>query len=214
LRTSPQLAAERYRGQMTPSARFDAAVSLAREIHHGQTRKGTDIPYLSHLLAVAGLLMEHRATEDQVIAGLLHDAIEDATTLHGAPVTGEHIEALIRDSFGDDVADIVLDCSDATADGSGTKPPWRARKEKYLAHLAEDASDHAVLVSLADKVHNARAIAQDHDHLGDALWGRFNASSEDTAWYYRRLAEIYARRLPGHPLIHELQIAIERTWGR
>jgi (p)ppGpp synthase/HD superfamily hydrolase len=197
---------------MMPTERFDAAVTMARTVHDGQTRKGTDIAYLSHLLAVAGLLMEHGATEDQVIAGLLHDAIEDADTFDGAPVTGDDVEAMIRDAFGDQVADMVVDCSDASADGTGEKPPWRARKEAYLEHLEDEVSDEAVLVSLADKVHNARAIAHDHDHIGDALWDRFSASSTESAWYYRSLAEVYVRRLGDHPLIDELNLAIERTW--
>lgn len=197
---------------MTPTPRFDAAVTMARTIHHGQTRKGTDIAYLSHLLAVAGLLMEHGASEDQVIAGLLHDAIEDATTFDGVKVTGDEVDAMIRDAFGDTVADIVVDCSDATADGTGTKPPWQARKEAYLGHLEHQASDEAVLVSLADKVHNARSIAHDHDRLGDELWDRFSASAAETVWYYRSLADVYERRLGGHPLISELHIAIDRTW--
>lgn len=198
---------------MMPTARFDAAVTMARKIHDTQTRKGTDIAYLSHLLAVAGLLMEHGATEDQVIAGLLHDAIEDAETFDEVPITGDDVEAMIRDTFGDTVADIVIDCSDATADGTGTKPPWQARKEAYLEHLEHQASDEAVLVSLADKVHNARAIAHDHDRLGDELWERFSASSAETAWYYRSLADVYARRLDDHPLIGELHIALDRTWS-
>ncbi len=197
---------------MMPTERFDAAVTMARTVHGGQTRKGTDIAYLSHLLAVAGLLMEHGATEDQVIAGLLHDAIEDATTFDGAPITGDDVEAMICDEFGDQVADMVVDCSDASADGTGHKPPWRERKEAYLEHLENEVSDEAVLVSLADKVHNARAIAHDHDRLGDALWDRFSASSAESAWYYRSLAEVYARRLGDHPLIDELNLANERTW--
>ena len=197
---------------MMPTARFDAAVAMARTIHHGQTRKGTDIAYLSHLVAVAGLLMEHGATEDQVIAGLLHDAIEDAETFDGVEITGDEVEVMIRDAFGDTVADIVVDCSDATADGTRTKPPWQARKQAYLEHLEHQATDDAVLVSLADKVHNARSIAHDHDRLGDELWGRFSASSADSAWYYRSLADVYTRRLGDHPLIGELHIAIDRTW--
>jgi (p)ppGpp synthase/HD superfamily hydrolase len=193
---------------MMPTERLDAAVTLAREIHHGHTRKGTNIAYLSHLLGVASLVMEHGGTEDQVIAGLLHDAIEDATSM-----TGEEVEALIRARCGDAVADIVVDCSDATADGSGMKPPWQARKEAYLKHLSERARADAVLVSLADKVHNARAIAHDYGVLGDALWERFSASSEESAWYYRSLADVYAQRLGDHPLCGELQIAIDRIWG-
>lgn len=184
-----------------PTERFDAAVTLARTLHADQARKGTKVAYLSHLLGVASLVMEYGGDEDQVIAALLHDAVEDAG---GAPT-----EAAIRDQFGDRVADIVRACSDTDV---MPKPPWEERKRAYLEHLV-GVDDTTLLVSLADKVHNARSLASDLSVHGDALWDRFHASSEQSHWYYDSLADIYAERLGETALVAELRSAIARTWG-
>lgn len=166
--------------------RFGEAVGFAVEVHDGQLRKGTTAPYVSHLLAAASLLLEMEgADEDEAIAALLHDTLED----HPDKVSAD----LLRQRFGDKVADIVVACSDAT---SHPKPPWRQRKEAYIAHL-RGAPPHVLRVALADKLHNARSILTDLKEHGPALWERFKAPPDQQAWYYRSVAAVFAERLPG-----------------
>ncbi len=177
-----------------PWTRLTDASAMAFRIHAEQRRKGTAIPYVSHLLAVAAIVLEHGGDEEQACAGLLHDAIEDG---------GAEWEAVIFDKFGSRVAGIVRACTDADTQ---PKPPWRARKEAYLAHL-EDAEPDTLLVSAADKLHNARAIVTDLRTHGPAMFARFNAGQEGTLWYYGALSGVFARRLPG-PLARELSDAV------
>lgn len=163
---------------------FVDALGYAAELHSRQTRKGGDTPYVGHLLSVAGLVIEAGGTEAQVIAALLHDAAEDQG--------GEEVLTAIRARFGEDVAGIVAACSDTF---ETPKPPWRERKEAYLRHLAWGQPD-AQLVSLADKVDNARAILRDFRQHGDALWERFNVHDpEEHLWYYRSLHQVFQPRL-------------------
>ena len=176
---------------MIPSARFRDALVFACELHAQQRRKGTDIPYVAHLLAVTAIALEHGATEDEAIAAALHDAVEDQG---GAPTLEE-----IRRRFGDAVASIVEHCSDTD---EVPKPPWRARKEAYIARLAT-APRSALLVSASDKLHNARSILCDARSLGDALWPRFAGGRDGTLWYYRALVTAFQAALPG-PLVDEL----------
>lgn len=164
--------------------RFDRAFLLASELHRQQVRKESGVPYLSHLLAVASLALEHGADEDQAIAALLHDAVED----QGGMPTAARIHA----AFGQRVHDLVLALTDAVVT---PKPPWRARKQAYLAHLAKAPTD-VLLVSACDKVHNARAIVADHAASGPDLWQRFSGGRDGTLWYYRELAAIFAARGP------------------
>ncbi len=164
------------------SERLSDAFALAAHLHAGQTRKGTGIPYLSHLLAVAALVMENGGDADQVIAALLHDGPEDRG--------GEATLAEIRQRFGERVARIVLECSDTF---ETPKPPWRARKEQYIGIL-ENAAPDTYLVSIADKVHNLGTIVRDYRELGEALWQRFTKDGPDVLWYYSTLLEIYETR--------------------
>jgi GTP pyrophosphokinase len=163
---------------MTLTARFEEALVLAVRLHAGQTRKGTDTPYISHLLAVTGIVLEHGASEDEAIAALLHDAAEDAG--------GRETLETIRDRFGETVAGIVAGCTDSW---TIPRPPWRGRKEAYIAHLRE-APASVRLVSAADKLHNARTILADYRALGESLWSRFNGGREGTLWYYRALVDV------------------------
>jgi len=166
------------------TSKFVEAVAYAHEKHKDQIRKGTDIPYLGHLLSVAGFVVEADGTETEAIAALLHDAPEDQG--------GEATLAEIREKFGDDVASIVAECSDTF---ETPKPPWRERKANYTRHLSE-ASDSALLVSLADKLHNARAILRDYRDVGDQLWQRFSVKDpQQHLWYYRSLRDVYAQRV-------------------
>jgi (p)ppGpp synthase/HD superfamily hydrolase len=162
------------------TSRYGKALKWAAELHVDQGRKGTTIPYVSHVLAVSGLVLEHGGDEDQAIAGLLHDAIEDCD------VSKDEIEA----RFGSVVARIVVACSDTDV---SPKPPWLERKEAYLAHLPSVDAD-VLLVSLADKLHNVRTLAEDLDRDGEPTLTRFRGGSEGTRWYYRRLLEVYQAR--------------------
>jgi (p)ppGpp synthase/HD superfamily hydrolase len=168
--------------------RFVDALAYATQLHEPQRRKGTNVPYVAHLLAVAGLVLEDGGGEDEAIAALLHDAVEDTA------VTVADIDA----RYGPKVAAIVQGCSDTA---EMPKPPWRARKESYIAHLA-DAPPEVVRVSLADKVHNARSILFEYRLMGEDLWGRFNPDA-DQAWYYRSLVDVF-RRVSRSPLVDEL----------
>lgn len=186
--------------------RFVEALSFAHETHITQVRKDTTIPYVSHLLSVAGLVLESGGDEDLAIAALLHDAVEDAED-----ISGEEMSDRIRAKFGDRVADIVDGCSDAKSSPGGSKPPWRARKEAYLEHL-RSATNDVLRVSIADKVHNARSIATDQDRFGEKLWERFSSTSEESRWYYTSLRDIYRERIGDSYLINELEIALARIW--
>lgn len=180
--------------------RFEEAIVWATRLHGQQTRKGAGTPYLAHLLAVTSLVLEHGATEDEAIAALLHDAIED----QGGATTREQI----RLRFGPTVEKIVVECSDSEVT---PKPPWRERKEAYIAHIAH-ASPSARLVSLADKLHNARAILADYRLIGEALWTRFTGGREGTLWYYRTLADVFQTVHP-HPLTDELARVVAEIEG-
>ncbi|MCU0487833.1 MAG: HD domain-containing protein [Anaerolineales bacterium] len=177
---------------MILTERFQRAFELAFSLHAGQTRKGTDIPYISHLISVAALVMENGGEEDQVIAGLLHDAVEDS----GGLATLN----LIRDQFGERVAEIVDGCTDTYL---LPKPPWRTRKEEYLAHLTSSPPETR-LVSLADKLHNARSLLSDVRHSGPAVWDRFNGGKTGSLWYYRALSDFFTKNDPS-PMADELE---------
>lgn len=173
--------------------RFSEAVEYARAAHDGQIRTGTNIPYLYHLLGVAGYVLEYGGTEDQAIAGLLHDVLEDC---------GEEHEAIIRERFGDTVAAIVSDCTDGTAAAKAShaspeakRADWLQRKLTYLDHL-KIAPEISLLVSGCDKLHNARSIVQDLESpsVGTKVFQRFTAKRDGTLQYYESLARIFTER--------------------
>jgi (p)ppGpp synthase/HD superfamily hydrolase len=170
---------------MMMTERFDAALAYASALHRRQFRKGARIPYISHLMAVSSLVLEHGGNEDQAIAGLLHDAVEDQG---GIEVLQE-----IERRYGPAVAEIVADCTDAWTD---PKPAWRARKEAYLTKLPGEKPG-SLLVSLADKTHNARSILFDHSMIGAEIWNRFSVRRDQTLWYYRSLSDVFTDVLPG-----------------
>lgn len=165
--------------------RYDDALIYASNLHRSQVRKGTDIPYLSHLLSVSALVLKNGGDEDQAIAGLLHDAVED----QGGAATLEDI----RQRFGDRVADFVADCTDAW---SVPKPPWRERKEAYVAAIP-GRSPESLLISLADKTDNARAILGDFREIGDQVWERFSGKKDGTCWYYQTISQLFSEHCPG-----------------
>ena len=167
------------------TSRYDDAFRYAHHLHRAQTRKGSGVPYVAHLMAVSSLVVEHGGDEDQAIAALLHDAAED----QGGAATLEDISR----QFGHDVAAIVSDCTDSWED---PKPAWRPRKEAYLRLLGTKPA-RSLLVSLADKTHNAEAILTDYLTIGDEIWNRFNGGADGTRWYYGALNGLFSSLLPG-----------------
>jgi (p)ppGpp synthase/HD superfamily hydrolase len=184
---------------LVTTGRFASALVYAHEIHHAQTRKGTGIPYVAHILGVAAIAMEYGADEDEAIGALLHDAAEDGG--------GEARLAEIRARFGDAVGDIVLGCSDSLVEDPEDKLPWRDRKENYLAHV-EAASPSVCLVSASDKLHNVRAITRDFREHGEDVWDRFQGKRDGTLWYYEAVADALLRRY-WSPLTRDLQREVD-----
>lgn len=174
------------------SSRFTEALTYATELHANQVRKSSGVPYISHLLGVTSIALEYGANEDEAIAALLHDAIED----QGGAATREEI----RRRFGNTVTDIVDACTDAEII---PKPPWKQRKEAYIATIPQ-ASPSIILVSAADKLHNARSILKDYRALGETVWERFKGGKDGTLWYYRAVIEAFIAK-GTTPLIEELE---------
>ncbi len=175
------------------TSRFQDALTYTSRIHAAQVRKGSRVPYISHLLAVASLVIEAGGDEDQAIAALLHDAVEDQ------PRGGKTVKE-IRRKFGERVLEIVLACTDAM---THPKRPWIDRKREYIARARTHSPD-ARLVSVADKLHNTRSILADHRRMGDKIFDRFSASREEVLWYYRSLADVYTEAGDGTGLSAEL----------
>jgi (p)ppGpp synthase/HD superfamily hydrolase len=166
---------------------FVKAVKRACEWHDGQVRKGAGVPYVSHLLGVASIVLEAGGDEELAIAALLHDAIEDQPE--------EASPKKIRKEFGKRVAAIVVECSDREHGVEGTPANWRDRKEAYVEGL-RGASGDVLLVSCADKLHNARSLLRDLIQEGEGVWDRFNESDPaQQLWYYRALAEVFGERI-------------------
>jgi (p)ppGpp synthase/HD superfamily hydrolase len=174
--------------------RLQRAFRYAAEKHAGQTRKQTAVPYLSHLMAVASLVLEAGGDEDLAIAALLHDVVEDCG---GTPTLRD-----VEKKFGPRVAKVVEGCTDTVLD---PKPPWRQRKEDYLREL-KDADSDTRLVSAADKLHNVRSILMDYRQQGETIWSRFNGKKDGTLWYYRALSDEF-QRAPNR-LTEELEIGV------
>ena len=161
------------------TARFEAALIYATRLHADQKRKISGVPYIAHLLSVAALVLEAGGTEEEAIAALLHDSIEDQG--------GKAIREEIRQSFGDTVVAIIDGCTEWD---TPPKPPWQERKNRYLENLRH-ASVSVRRVSLADKLHNARSLIADWQQSGDSIWTDFKAGREGTLWFYRSLVEVY-----------------------
>ncbi len=174
--------------------RYSQALQFAFKLHKDQKRKATPIPYLSHLISVSALVLEHGGNEDEAIAALLHDAVEDQG---GLPTLIK-----IERKFGKKVAKIVEGCTDCH---SVPKPPWKQRKEKYLDRLVRESAS-IQLVSAADKLHNVRTLIADYRVFGDNLWKRFTAGRDGTLWYYAAVSDIL--KLGKTPIALELDRAV------
>jgi GTP pyrophosphokinase len=174
------------------SDKYKSALKYVFDLHRDQYRKGSQKPYLSHLLAVSALVMENGGTEIEAISALLHDAVEDQGGLETL--------AEIRRLFGEEVASIVEACSDSMIT---PKPPWCNRKEAYLKKL-EGASPSVILVSQADKLHNLRSILQDYRERGEELWDKFRGGKDGSLWYYHQLIKVYQKH-GSNPILTELE---------
>ncbi len=182
--------------------RFRDALVWAAELHEDQKRKGGDVPYVSHLIGVASIVLEHGGDEDQAIGALLHDALEDQA--HKMSPNE------IRARFGDKVEEIVEACTDGDPEEQRDRDParWRVRKQVYIDQIATKPRE-ALLVSMADKLYNARAILEDFREIGDKLWPRFTAGRDGNLWYYRAMLTAFKARIEDRPgggirLWHEL----------
>ncbi len=184
------LEARRELGCGPLTERFDEAMLFAMRHHREQLRKGSRVPYMTHLMSVSALVMEHGGTEDQAIAALLHDAVEDAPPGQGGAVLVE-----IRERFGAAVADMVAACSDGLNDSGERNGTWKERKQAYVDGLPHKSLD-ALLVTAADKTHNGLCIAADVRRYGVEFWKTFNASSPELVWYYTSIRNVVAERLP------------------
>ncbi|MDK8879507.1 HD domain-containing protein [Corynebacterium sp. MSK008] len=182
------------------SPRLIKAINTAAWAHRDHVRKGTDIPYVSHVYGVMHLVSQVTDDEDVLIAALFHDILEDVPEEYSAERMGEE--------FGDRVVELVRG---VTKDSSLSS--WQDRSDAYLAHLRE-ADDGSVLISAADKLHNLLSIHADLDELGDELWARFNSGKERQLWWYRSVADLVQERLPGNPLGEELARQVERLEAR
>jgi len=188
--------------------RFLDALDYAVRLHGTDVKKGTSIPYAAHLLGVCALVLLDGGTEDEAVAALLHDALED----HPAE-TGREI---IAKRFGDKVLAIVDMCTDTPMDyKGGPKPPWRQRKSAFLQRLAVEGQS-GLRVALADKLDNARSILADYRQAGESVWGRFNAGKQDQLWFFRSLAEVFRSAGARGFLLDEFERTVselERTAG-
>ncbi len=181
--------------------RFKDALWMATDLHANHRRKGSGIPYIAHLLGVASLVLEYGGNEDETIAALLHDAVEDQG--------GKPTRQKIAEKFGETVAQIVDGCTDAD---TTPKPPWRERKEAYIAHIAA-ASSSVRLVSACDKLYNARTILADYRRVGDDIWERFKGGKKDgSLWYYQELVKEF-KKSGSHPVYDELERVVNELLG-
>jgi (p)ppGpp synthase/HD superfamily hydrolase len=184
---------------------YDEALTWVASLHRDQSRKNTRVPYIAHLFAVSSLVLEDGGTEIEAIAGLLHDAIEDC---------GAHVEPILRQRFGDAVVDIVVECSDAAPAIGEAKAPWPVRKQAYVDHLRNTATDSALRVSSADKLHNARATLGDLRESEGGTWMPHNACHHQSLWYYQAISDEVARRLPASRTGAELAKVVTELYER
>src|SRR5512147_682937 len=181
------------------SPKFTEALLFAGELHGRQRRKGSGIPFMAHLLGVASIVLEDGGDEEEGIAALLHDAVEDH------PREGK-TEKEILERFGARVHRVVMGCTDTDPAG-GRKGSWESRKKKFIDHLRHEADPDVLLVAAADKLYNARSIINDMRLVGDEVWSRFSVPKEKTIWYYQEVTQALKEQLPRSParLVRELE---------
>ena len=187
---------------MELSSRFDTALALASEVHRSQYRKHGNTPYISHLLAVAALVLEHHGDEDQAIAALLHDSLEDQSDR----ISSDDLER----AFGPRVREMVERCSDTHGQAGHPKPPWLERKEAAVRGIGSLGPDHPVLlVVAADKLHNTGCTVEALRREGPIVWKSFRATPEETCWYYRSMTAALGNTGWVHPLLDRLSRVVD-----
>mgnify|MGYP000017581384 FL=1 len=187
---------------MINKKKYKEAIDYAYKLHLNQKRKGTNIPYFFHLVSVSTLVIENNGTTEEVIAGLLHDAVED----QGGLKTLKYIKS----KFGNKVAKIVEECSDSY---QTPKPPWIERKKLYIKKMSSKLQS-SLLVSLCDKYHNASCIVNDHHRVGKKLWKRFNAKPKEIVWYYESLSKSFNRHLKGYKVLKNNYASVVKEMKR
>lgn len=182
--------------------KINLALKIAAKAHQGQNRKGTDIPYISHPVAVGMIIGQYTNKEAAIVAGILHDILEDVD-----PAIYSEID--MRRDFGDEITDIVKDVSEPKTAGQ-PKLPWKDRKQSYLKRLSNSYYIEAYLIATADKIHNLIDILNDYHQFGDEIWQRFNASKWDILWYYRAVFDLIKNEPIPKDLKHQLESLIRR----
>lgn len=168
------------------SGKVNLALKVASKAHRDQTRKGTDIPYIAHPVAVAMIISEYTTDENTIVAGILHDILEDVEST-------VYSETDMRNDFGDEIVKIVKDVSEDKTAGEPEKP-WIERKKGYLAHLDSVEDERSLIVSAADKIHNLTDILEEYERVGDSIWQKFNASKDDELWFYSEFLKIIEKK--------------------
>lgn len=178
------------------SERFVGAMELANELHGDQIRKGTTVPYISHLLIVSGMVLQHGGNEDEAIGALLHDSVEDCG--------GKPVMVKIRKRFGDKIADLVDGCSETDIQ---PKPPWLERKKDYIENI-KSAIPSVRLITCADKIHNASSIISEYRKVGEKVWDRFKANKNETLWFYSSFVAAMQEAGENRPILNELVLVV------
>lgn len=184
------------------SDKVNLALKVASKAHRDQTRKGTDIPYISHPVAVAMIVSGYTTDEDTIVASILHDILEDVE-----PTV--YSETDMRNDFGDEVVKIVKDVSEDKTAGEPEKP-WIERKKGYLAHLDSLENEKPLIVSAADKIHNLTDILEEYERIGDSIWQKFNASKNDELWFYTEFLKIIDKKQIPEQMKNDLALLVDR----
>lgn len=184
------------------SSKINLALKVASKAHRNQTRKGTDIPYISHPVAAAMIVSEYTTDENTVVACILHDILEDVEP-------AVYSEADMRNDFGDDIVEIVKGVSEDKTAGEPEKP-WIERKRGYLAHLDSIENEKPLIVSTADKIHNLTDILEEYDRVGDSIWQKFNASKDDELWFYDEFLKIIEKKRIPEQMKADLSLLVDR----
>lgn len=184
------------------SSKINLALKVASKAHRNQTRKGTDIPYISHPVAAAMIVSEYTTDESTVVACILHDILEDVEP-------AVYSEADMRNDFGDDIVEIVKGVSEDKTAGEPEKP-WIERKRGYLAHLDSIENEKPLIVSTADKIHNLTDILEEYDRVGDSIWQKFNASKDDELWFYDEFLKIIEKKRIPEQMKADLSLLVDR----
>lgn len=188
------------------SSKINLALKVASKAHRNQIRKGTDIPYISHPVAVAMIVSEYTTDESTIAAGILHDILEDVEP-------AVYSETDMRNDFGDEIVEIVRDVSEDKVAGEPEKP-WIERKKGYLVHLDSIENEKSLIVSAADKIHNLTDILEEYDRVGDSIWQKFNAGKDDELWFYDEFLKIIEKKRIPEQMKTDLSLLVDRLRHR